>query len=236
MLQWRWKNNEQSTNILENIDILLLSQKSQISKINVAKEIDILITRNFNVCILVNAQHSCAHSPYVAISRAPDPWGYGKLLNVKHGKLLKVSLILIGILGGGNSTRLLIGHAVQHLCLGLRAYVKFYSPLSMSARSSIFSTASRVWVSPLPLPTPLKLHSYKNKSIIHRSLPPTKIWGEKHKATTKVTLKNHQQFFLKKKTFGKERKENSTYESDVRYFLRDILYFPKGYTKMNNFW
>ena len=111
MLQWKWKNNEQSTNILENIDILLLSQKSQISKINFAEQIDILITRNFNVCILVNAQHSCAHSPYVAISRAPDPWGYGKLLNVKHGKLLEVSLILIGILGGGNSTRLLIGHA-----------------------------------------------------------------------------------------------------------------------------
>ena len=43
-----------STNLLENISTLQLSQKHLIFEINVAKEIEILITKRFNVYILVS--------------------------------------------------------------------------------------------------------------------------------------------------------------------------------------
>ena len=62
----------------------------------------------------------------------------------------------------------------------------FTSQPPVSARSSIlFKTVSRVWVSPLPLTwlaTPLKLLSYKSKSIIHRSPPPSQNFGQKSKS------------------------------------------------------
>ena len=41
----------ESTNILENIHIFQLSQKHLIFEMNVAKEIEILIARDFNVRI-----------------------------------------------------------------------------------------------------------------------------------------------------------------------------------------
>ena len=48
------KRISKSTNILENISTLQLSQKHLIFEINVAKEIEILITKKFNVYILVS--------------------------------------------------------------------------------------------------------------------------------------------------------------------------------------
>ena len=44
----------ESTNLLENSDILQLSQKHLIFEINIAKEIEILITSKFYVCNLVS--------------------------------------------------------------------------------------------------------------------------------------------------------------------------------------
>ena len=46
----------ESTNILENIHIFQLSQKHLIFEMSVAKEIEILIARDFNVCILVSTE------------------------------------------------------------------------------------------------------------------------------------------------------------------------------------
>ena len=72
------------------------------------------------------------------------------------------------------------------MALGARACVQsFYISKKFKKKKEL--TASTVWVSP-----PLKVHSYKSKSIILGPCLLPKFWDKKPKAATKATLTTHQ--------------------------------------------
>ena len=77
----------------------------------------------------------------------------------------------------------------------------------------------------LRVSTPLGLHSFLSKNMIHRFLPPPKILGQKPKSTTKVILTSHQEV--------ESNMVKATFVIDIRRFCLILLIILAPFLQIN---